>query len=262
MVLALSSTLPAVGELASRTGRHDDEPVNTPTILVVHGVTMSGTSMLGLLGPIADRLRAAGFELVAPNAGKEMNADNLAGLVEWLRSVYATHGQDVDDAFCDGVFWDGTHHDWFDAETDRGTGEKHYRALESSLESIRAATAGCHVVGVLGFSQGCAMAALATGLAKRGQLPFGDSLRFGIYLSGFKAEFQRPAVTAWPVPDVKGLFITGSEDAIFPDPAGIRALAAEFTEPEVHVVEGLTHTVPTTPEWVDRIVEFASRHGR
>ncbi len=233
-----------------------------PTILVFHGVTMSGRSMLELLGPIADSLRAAGFELVAPDAAGRMSADQVAGLMSWARSTYAKVGQDADAAFREGVFWrDGEHGDWFDAATDPESGEKIYRALAPSLERVRAAASGRRVVGVLGFSQGCAMAAVVSGAAKRGLLPFGDTLRFGVYVAGFKATFDLPRLELWPVPEVSGLFVTGTADAIFPDPEGIRALAREFTDPEVHIVEGLQHTMPVSAEWVDRITAFATRRS-
>ncbi len=233
-----------------------------PTILVLHGVTMSGRSMLALLGPIADSLRAAGFELVAPDAAGRMSKEQVAGLVSWARSTYAKVGQDADAAFCEGVFWQGGEHgDWFDAVTDPASGEKTYRALAPSLERVRAATSGRRVVGVLGFSQGCAMAAVVSGAAKRGALPFGDTLRFGVYVAGFKPAFARPEIELWPVPDVAGLFAAGTADAIFSDPEGIRALAREFTDPEVHIVEGLQHTMPVSAEWVERITAFATRHG-
>ncbi|MCA9638933.1 MAG: hypothetical protein KC420_23055, partial [Myxococcales bacterium] len=181
-----------------------------------------------------------------------MSTEQVAGLVSWARTAYAKREQDADAAFCEGVFWEGAEHfDWFDARTG-ANGEKTFAGLEASLASVRAATEGHRVVGILGFSQGCAMAALASGLAVHGQLPFGDTLRFGVYIGGFKPAFDHPAVEAWPVGGVAAMLIAGTDDAIFPDPAGIEALAREFSEPELHIVEGLQHTVPRSPEWVSR----------
>ena len=73
--------------------------------------------------------------------------------------------------------------------------------------------------------------------------------------------FAAPELELWPVPKVAGLFATGTADAIFQDAEGIRTLAREFTDPEVHIVEGMQHMMPTSPEWVERITSFATRHG-
>lgn len=236
-----------------------------PALLVLHGITMSGPSMLRLLGPIADALRAQGLELIAPNAGVRLDAGALAGIVRWAEGAYAARGQAARDAFCDGVFWEdgarGEHYDWFDLAS--ADGLKTYRGLEAGLAQIRDAVAGREVIGVLGFSQGCAMAALVAGLARAGHLPFGDTLRCAVLLSGFRAAFDRPAFdpSPWPIGDLPALLAWGREDPVFPDEATIRGLAAEFTAPELHLVDGLSHDVPRDPTWVRRIADFVASAG-
>ncbi|TNE88550.1 MAG: hypothetical protein EP330_14355 [Deltaproteobacteria bacterium] len=233
-----------------------------PCILVLHGMTMSGASMLALLGPVADALEAAGFELVAPNAGVALSEAELAGLVPWLRQTYAKVGQDASAWFHEGAFWlpDEARYEWFGARTEGG--RKTYTALDAGLAAVASAVEGRHVVGVLGFSQGCAMAALIAGLAKKGALPYGESLRFGVFLSGFLPRFDEPALDPWPIAELRGLCITGTADAFFPGGEAMREVADQLDAPELHVIEGLQHTVPTEPEWVARIASFAAESLR
>ena len=235
-----------------------------PAVLVIHGITMSGPSMLRLLGPIADALRARGLELIAPNAGVRLGEGALAGIVRWAEGAYAARAQVARDAFCDGVFWEGEgsgeHYDWFDLASEDGV--KTYRGLEAGLASIRDAVAGREVVGVLGFSQGCAMAALVAGLARAGHLPFGDTLRCAVLLSGFRAAFDRPVFdpSPWPIGDLPALLVWGREDPVFPDEATIRGIAAELSAPELHILDGLGHDVPRDPASIERIAGFVGRH--
>ena len=229
-------------------------------VLVLHGITMSGPSVLSHLGPIADALRDSGLELVAPNASRRIEAEELRGLLSWLRGAYERSGQIAEEVFREGTFWEGQgeHYGWFGSEDVDGA--KHYNALEASLEAIRSATEGRDIVGIIGFSQGCAMAALTAGLAKKGHLPFGESLRFGVFFSGFKAVFDRPALNPWPVNDLPALLTWGRRDPVFPKESTVRTLAAEFSEPELLILDELSHTIPDDPETVSRVVEFVRRH--
>lgn len=229
-------------------------------VLVLHGITMSGPSVLGHLGPLADSLRELGLELIAPNASRRIDADELRGLLGWLKGAYAKADQSADDVFRDGTFWEGggEHYDWLGSET--VDGKRDYRALEASLEVIRNATEGRDVVGIIGFSQGCAMAALTAGLATKGHLPFGQSLRFGAFFSGFKAVFDLPALDPWPVGELPALLTWGRRDPVFPKEETIRGLAAEFTSPEVVILEELSHVIPRDPETVARVTDFVRRH--
>ena len=232
-----------------------------PTLLALHGITMSGASILRELGPVRPALEAAGFEVAAPDAPRVMAPGEVEAMVRRGAAAYAARGQSAQESFCEGVFWEGERRDWFGGLVDPATGLRRYAALEASLDALRGAAQGRRVVGLLGFSQGCAMAALAAGLARAGELPFGETLRFGVFLAGFKPEFDQPALAPWPVPDLPALFAVGAEDAIFPDPQTLRDLAREFEAPEVHVIPGLAHRVPTSPEWVERITAFAAAHA-
>jgi pimeloyl-ACP methyl ester carboxylesterase len=238
---------------------------SAPTVLVLHGITMSGASMLRSLGALGQRLEAAGLSLVAPNAGHRLSAAELEGLNAWMTARYREVGQSALGDFTDGRFWDaGEHYDWFEASTDRATGKKTYAALEASLQAVAQAVRGRSLVGVLGFSQGAAMAMIVAALALRGDERFAG-LRWGMFLSGFKPVFDEPKLFTYPAGALPRLFAIGEHDAIFPGNLEyLRSLSGAFegTDEELMVVPDFGHDVPQSPESVERLVEFAlSRSG-
>lgn len=237
--------------------------MSEPVILVVHGITMTGASMLRCLGPLREALEDRGFRLLAPDAPHRLAPDAVQALLRGIGPAFRALDDDPAAWFADGRFWDGTgvHGDWFDLQSDPTSGARTYRALEASLAHLRAVTEGHRVVGVLGFSQGCAMAALAAGLARKGALPFGATLRFAVLLSGFEPRFDAPRLDPWPVDGLPALLLSGTRDPLFPDPAVLERLAARFPLGERHRVEGLRHEVPEDPTWVARIAAFAAQHG-
>lgn len=228
------------------------------TILVFHGITMCGSAMLRSLGPLQGALEDKGFSLLAPDAPHQMSERAVGKLLGWMRPGFEERGQDLDAAFSEGAFWDpGKRRDWFDARRDRETRQWEYAALPASISLVESLFEQHDVVGVLGFSQGCAMAAVAAALARQGQLPNSTHLRFGVFLSGFKPVFSTPALELWPVAGLDSLVLWGTEDAVFPDPRGIEGLAAALGA-EAERIDGLPHAVPSSPAWVDRIAQFAA----
>ncbi len=221
---------------------------------------MSGPSVLHHLGPLADELRGLGLELIAPNASRRVDEAELRGLLGWLEGAYKKCGQSADDVFREGSFWeDGDeHYEWFGSQ--KYEGEKHYTALEASLEILREATRDRDIVGIAGFSQGSAMAALTAGLAKRGHLPFGESLRFGLFFSGFKPTFALPRLDPWPVLDLPALFTWGRRDPVFPKESTVREQTAEFTSPELLILDELSHVIPRDAATRSRILAFVREH--
>lgn len=231
-------------------------------ILVLHGITMNGSSMLRTLGPLGEALQSAGFDLIAPDGGRSMTRAEADDFVDSIAGAYEQKGLDARDWFTEGRFWDGEHHhDWLDPVTDQATGRKTYRAFDASIAAVEAATRDHDVVGILGFSQGCLWGSIVTALALRGELAFGDELRFGIYMSGFLPEFDEPSRETWPVPGrFESRFVIGDRDPMFPDGEGtIGPLAQQFPAEgrQVIIAQGLHHDVSDDPELVDQLARFA-----
>jgi predicted esterase len=231
-------------------------------LLALHGITMTGASLLRTLGPLRQRLEDYGFTLVAPNAPYRMPDTEVEELMTWLRSQYRKIGQNADDSYSAHKCWDaGEHYDWFQSNTDKATGSKTYRALEKSLDSLAAVLRERPAAGVIGFSQGSAMAMVLAGLAARGDARF-SSLRFGLFLSGFKPVFREPALSLYPAGSFTRAIVAGDSDPIFPDGASSlasQAQAFEGGEEERVLVPGIGHEVPSTPELVERLARFARR---
>jgi len=233
-------------------------------ILVLHGITMSGASMLRTLGPLGTRLSELGFELLAPNAAHRMPSHEIAELRAGLEPLFAKQRSDIADWFSVGRFWDeGEHFDWLASTTDASAGTKTYRALDASLATIADAARSKNVVGVLGFSQGAAMATIVVARAAQGDPRFA-MLRFAVFLSGFKPVFTAPEPPVYPVrTTLARLFVAGDRDPIFPGTAEyVASLGAAFEggSAEQLLIEGLGHDVPSDPDDIERMVAFVARH--
>jgi pimeloyl-ACP methyl ester carboxylesterase len=223
---------------------------------------MTGASVLRTLGPLGRKLEEYGFTLVAPNAPHRMAGAEVDDLMHWLRPLYQKVGQNADDTYTAEVFWDaGEHYDWFQSNTDKASGKKTYRALEKSLDRLAAVIRDRPVAGMIGFSQGAAMAMVLAGLVARGDPRF-SSIRFGLFLSGFKPVFQEPSLNLYPAGKLARAIVVGERDPIFPDGASClasQAQAFEGGEEELVLVPGIGHAVPSTPELVERLARFARR---
>jgi pimeloyl-ACP methyl ester carboxylesterase len=229
-------------------------------VLALHGITMTGASMLRTLGPLRHALEEQGFTLIAPTAPHRMSDVDVADLLAWLGPLYQKAGQNADDSYTAGKFWDaGEHYDWFQSNTDKTSGEKTYHALEKSLDSLAAVMRERPVVGMIGFSQGAAMAMVLAGLAARGDARF-SSIRFGLFLSGFKPVFQEPRLSLYPAGSLARAIVVGESDPIFPNGASCLASQAQAFEggaEELVLVPGIGHDVPSNPELVERLARFA-----
>ncbi|MCB9678275.1 MAG: hypothetical protein H6737_24450 [Alphaproteobacteria bacterium] len=227
-------------------------------LLAVHGITMTGPSLRAHLGAVRDGLEAAGFELITPTAPHALSEAAMAGQQRWVTTRYAEHGQDAAASFRDGVFWDGSGHfgDWLVGRD--GPNGRIYAGLEDGLATIAAAVEGQDVVGVLGFSQGAAMASIVLGRMLRGALPGRETLRFGVLMSGFRPSFAEPALDVFPVPPLPVCILHGRRDPIFPDAdATVAELASGFGGPvTTRILDDLGHVVPQDPAVVDAIVAF------
>jgi len=216
--------------------------------------------MLRTLGVVGRRLEEAGFTLVAPNGGHRLNDAELSALADWMSARYRDMGQAASGDFTDGRFWDaGEHYDWFQSSTDATSGKKTYHALERSLDAVATAMRDRDVVGVLGFSQGAAMATVVGALAANGDARFA-SIRWAMLLSGFKPVFDEPKLFEYPAGPLRRLLAIGELDPIFPGNAQYLAgCSRAFTgdAAELVVVPGLGHDVPSSPAVVEQLVRFA-----
>ena len=231
-------------------------------VLVLHGLSMSGASTLRTLGPLAARLESLGFTLIAPNGGHQLNAEEMDGLRTYFEKRYGKVGQRAAEAFREGAFWDeDEHYDWFHALTDAETGTKTYRSVEESLTQIAAAIGGHDLVGVLGFSQGAAMAMILSALTLQGDKHFG-SPAWGVFMSGFTPKFDEPKLFSYPIAGTfRALFVIGERDPVFPGNEDyLRSQAEAFADAETEtlVIPGLSHIPPSRPEDVERIVRFVA----
>jgi pimeloyl-ACP methyl ester carboxylesterase len=112
-------------------------------------------------------------------------------------------------------------------------------------------------VGLLGFSQGAAVAAALSAVAQRGSLP---SLGFVVLVGGFPPRaaellplFEEPLTTP-------SLHIWGEADPLAKHAA---LLVTKFSSPSRQVVTWSgPHSIPTRGEAADAIVDFVRRHAR
>jgi predicted esterase len=251
-------------------------------VLVLHGMVMSGASMLSKLGPLRSALEECGLSLVAPNGAHEISAEDISGLRRWARARAADRrhaaaenaGQTEvaaapSEELCEDEENDGleeteltpdlTVFDWFRSQTDPGTKRKTYHSLEASLRALDDAITGQRVVGMIGFSQGAALAVILASLAAAGDRRF-DALRFGVFIGGFKPTFDTPTPPAYPIAStLSRLYVIGQDDPIFPGgEVALRELATAFeggTE-KLLCVKGLGHAIPRDSATVAEILNF------
>lgn len=232
-------------------------------LLVLHGITMSGESMLRAMGPLRTRLQNDGFELIAPNGPHALSSDELARLLRWTASRYGDIHQHSSESVREGALWtDGQHFDWFRVSTDPETGRKTYNTLAAALDVVAASLAGRSRVGVLGFSQGAGLGVILAALAAQGDERF-RCLRYGVFLSGFKPVFDEPLQVSYPIPgEFPGLFVLGDSDPFLTKDhtatEALNDLASAFASPDQEIVEvpAMEHSLPRDPQLIERIANF------
>ena len=222
--------------------------------------------MLHNLGSLGISLEELGFALVAPDGGCRMSHSQALSFADALSGAYKDKNQDAAKWFTSGRFWDSENHfDWLDSTTDEVSGDKEYGAFDASLTSTLSAAEGYEVRGIIGFSQGCVWGAITTALALRGELPFGDSLKFGIYMSGFLPEFDRPKIDLWPIErNFQSRFIMGENDPVFPNARGsIEPLAEKFPAQnrEIIIAPNLGHCVTDDTPTIDSFIDLAKQYS-
>jgi predicted esterase len=151
------------------------------------------------------------------------------------------------------------------ARGDFGWWHEGFTGWEATRDWVAELTAGEHFDGVIGFSQGAALAGLllatqeAAGDAA-GNTPLAFGFGFGVMIGGFTSEEPRHAALLRRKLATRSLHVTGSADGIVPMRDSLR-LAERFADPVI-VKHGGGHVIPTDPRVLGRIVEFVDQHGR
>ncbi|WP_195907851.1 alpha/beta hydrolase family protein [Microbacterium gorillae] len=137
------------------------------------------------------------------------------------------------------------------------------RGWERTLDWARTVTAEHHFDGVIGFSQGAALAGMLVAAQESttpgAAAPAGLEFGFAVIISGFiepadeaSALLRRPLRTP-------SLHVMSAVDTVVPVRASER-LAACFTAPRI-VCHGGGHVIPTDHAALAEIVSFVSRRG-
>ncbi|KAJ9155326.1 Dihydrofolate reductase [Pleurostoma richardsiae] len=250
-------------------------------ILMLHGYTQSGTLFRAKTRAL-EKLVAkslAPFKLapvlIYPTAPNRLSPRDIPGF-----TPAATDDNDEHPASTGGTEPETDAWAWF--RKDEAAGQ--YRLLREGFDAIADAIRGASGIdGVIGFSQGGAMAALlaaalevdAEGKPAR-QAPAADEdydwswveavrsanggrpLRFAVVYSGF---FATPAPLGWlyePAVGTPTLQYIGSLDTVVEESRS-RALVARCKDPVVLVHPG-GHYVPVNREWVMPLASFIKQH--
>ena len=152
------------------------------------------------------------------------------------------------------------------ARGDFGWWHEGFTGWEATRDWLADLTAGEHFDGVIGFSQGAALAGLllaaqeAGGDGAAGDNPLASGFGFGVMIGGFTSEEPRHAALFRRKLATPSLHVTGKADGIVPMRHSLR-LAERFADPVI-VKHGGGHVIPADPRALGRIVEFIERRGR
>ena len=204
-------------------------------LLSLHGFTMNGPSLRRHLGELEPRL-AAHVDLVFPDAPHTASEASVVGLLKRMGGTRAPPPQ----------------LQWWNASDDG----REYQGWQATRDALRQEVLRHPAAGLLGFSQGAAVAAALAALACRGAFP---ALRFVVLVAGFtprSAEllplFDEPLT-------IPSLHIWGEDDAFAKHGPG---LAAKFSTLTRRIVTWKgPHAVPGRGEAADAIVDFVRSHG-
>lgn len=204
-------------------------------LLALHGFTMNGAGLRRLMIGLESRL-AQHVELVFPSAPNVAGEASVAGLEQ---AMGVPRGAPP-------------HLQWWSASDDGQA----YQGWDQSQAVLREALERHPGAGVLGFSQGAAVAAALAALSGRGLLP---PLRFVVLVAGFtpRAAELAPLFDGAPI-QLPSLHVWGTLD-----PFGKHgpALADKFSASSRQVVTWPGgHKLPAGPAG-DALVEFVRQHS-
>ena len=203
-------------------------------LLALHGFTMNGAGLRRLMIGLENRL-SEHVELIFPNAPNVASEAAVAGLEQRMAVPRGAP----------------PHLQWWNASDDG----RAYQGWDNSLRVLREALERHPGAGVLGFSQGAAVAAAVAALSCHGQLP---ALRFAVLVAGFtpRAAELAPLFEGAPL-DLPSLHVWGTADPIGKHGP---ALADKFSAATRQVLTWPGgHKLPGG-EVGEALVEFVRRH--
>jgi pimeloyl-ACP methyl ester carboxylesterase len=207
----------------------------TTRLICLHGFTMNGAGLRHMLSELEPEWEHD-FEIVCPDAPHTAAEASVRGITE-LMGGFRPRPPNLE---------------WWNASEDGRV----YRGWAESLERIRSAAEGQPSLGLLGFSQGAAVAAAVAALASRGEFP---SLRFAVLIAGFAPRSDELAALFEPVVDVPSLHVWGEADSFAKHaPKLVEKFAPASREQWVWPGR---HTVPTHPEARRVMLDFLQRHA-
>ena len=205
------------------------------TLIALHGFTMNGTGLRHMLAELEPQLKDV-VDFAYPDAPHGASEESVAGLASLLG----------------GIRPKPPNLQWWSA-TDDGA---QYAGWERSRELLAAEVARYPSAGLLGFSQGGAVAAALAAASSRGEFP---PLRFAVLVAGFtpRAHDISP-LFAEPV-RVPSLHVWGEVDPFGKHAPGL--LERFAPESRESVTWPGSHRVPTSGAAGDALVAFVRRHA-
>lgn len=206
-----------------------------PALIALHGFTMNAAGLKHMMAGLEPRLERS-VELVYPDAPHVAPEASVAGIAE-LMGGFRPKPPNLE---------------WWNASAD-GT---NYVGWEATRTRIENELASHPQAGLLGFSQGAAVAAAIAAASSRGLLP---PLRFVILIAGFTPRAEDIAPLFTDLVRVPSLHVWGAADGM----ARHAAPLVERFDPEQREVVSWPgrHIVPTSGEPADAIIAFVERHA-
>jgi predicted esterase len=206
------------------------------TLITLHGFTMNANGLGHMLAELEPRL-AESVDVVHVNAPHVASEDSVAGLASVLG----------------GFRPKPPNLQWWNASDDG----RDYHGWAETRARIAAEVERHGAAGLLGFSQGAAVAAALAAASSLEQFP---PLRFVVLVAGFTPRAQDIAPLFSEPVRVPSLHVWGEADHRFAKHSPSLVERFEPATREVHTWPG-RHVVPTSGAAGDAIVDFVRRHS-